>query len=107
MVDVLEIRDGVELRSQRLKLRVQSWGENSLRVRATVLSDIDDKLDWARARGSQIMVAPVLEAGKRSRSLYLPGGARWREGDTGEVHRGGVWIEVDAPLDRVPYFYRE
>jgi alpha-D-xyloside xylohydrolase len=57
--------------------------------------------------GSQIMVAPVLEAGKRSRSLYLPGGARWREGDTGEVHRGGVWIEVDAPLDRVPYFYRE
>lgn len=57
--------------------------------------------------GSRIMVAPVLEAGKRSRSLYLPGGAKWREGDTGEVHRGGVWIEVDAPLDRVPYFYRE
>ena len=57
--------------------------------------------------GSRIMVAPVLEVGKRSRSLYLPGGARWREGNTGEVHRGGVWIEVDAPLDRVPYFYRE
>ena len=57
--------------------------------------------------GSQIMVAPVLEAGKRSRSLYLPGGTRWREGDTGEVHRGGVWIEVEVPLDRVPYFYRE
>ncbi len=57
--------------------------------------------------GSRIMVAPVLEAGKRSRILYLPGGARWREGDTGEVHRGGVWIEVDAPLGRVPYFYRE
>jgi len=57
--------------------------------------------------GSQIMVAPVLEAGKRSRSLYLPGGAKWREGDTDKVHRGGVWIEVDAPLDRVPYFYRE
>ncbi|MBC8463156.1 hypothetical protein H8D76_02240, partial [Candidatus Bathyarchaeota archaeon] len=57
--------------------------------------------------GSRIMVAPVLEEGKRSRSLYLPSGARWREGDTGEVHRGGVWIEVNAPLDRVPYFYRE
>ena len=47
MVDVLEIQDGIELRSQRLKLRVQSWGENSLRVRATVLSEIDDALDWA------------------------------------------------------------
>jgi alpha-D-xyloside xylohydrolase len=62
-------------------------------------------------RGGPVQVtdhgAPVLEAGKRSRSLYLPGGARWREGDTGEFHRGGVWIEVDAPLDRVPYFYRE
>ncbi len=56
MVDVLEIRDGVELRSQWLKLRVQSWGENSLRVRATVLSDIDDSLDWALLEPKEAMV---------------------------------------------------
>ena len=47
MVDVLERIDGVELRSQRLKFRVQSWGENSLRVRATVLYEINDALVWA------------------------------------------------------------
>ena len=57
--------------------------------------------------GSKIMVAPVLESGSRKRTLYLPAGAKWREGDTGLVHRGGVWLDVDAPLDRVPYFYRE
>ena len=56
MVDVLEIQDGVELRSQRLKLRIQSWGENSRRVRATVLSDIDDKLDWALLEPKEVTV---------------------------------------------------
>ena len=57
--------------------------------------------------GSKIMVAPVLESDVRKRTVYLPAGSKWREGDTGNVHMGGVWVEVDAPLDRVPYFYRE
>ncbi|TRO52707.1 hypothetical protein E2P71_07335, partial [Candidatus Bathyarchaeota archaeon] len=57
--------------------------------------------------GSQIMVAPVLEKEKRSRSVYLPAGSKWREANTGTVHRGGVWIQVNAPLDMIPYFYRE
>ena len=57
--------------------------------------------------GSKIMVAPVLERGVRKRTVYLPAGAKWREGDTGNVLMGGVWVEVDAALDRVSYFYRE
>jgi alpha-D-xyloside xylohydrolase len=57
--------------------------------------------------GFKIMVAPVLEKYKRSRCVYLPSGSKWREGETGRVHRGGVWIQVDAPLEKIPYFYRE
>ena len=57
--------------------------------------------------GSKIMVAPVVDMGVRKRIVYLPAGSKWREGDTGIIHRGSVWLEIDAPLDRVPYFFRE
>jgi alpha-D-xyloside xylohydrolase len=56
--------------------------------------------------GPEIMVAPVLELGARSRCVYLPSGVRWREGDTGFVREGGVWIDVAAPLDMIHHFYR-
>jgi alpha-D-xyloside xylohydrolase len=57
--------------------------------------------------GPKLMVAPVLEKGIRSRRVYLPAGSKWRECETGSTHMGGVWIQVDAPLEKVPYFYRE
>ena len=57
--------------------------------------------------GPRIMVAPVLNYKERKRHLYLPSGTKWREVVSGDVYRGGVWVTVDAPLDRIPYFYRE
>jgi len=57
--------------------------------------------------GSKIMVAPVLQLGERERLLYLPAGSKWRNAVTGKNYHGGIWITVDAPLDRIPYFNRE
>lgn len=58
--------------------------------------------------GSQILAAPVMEYGARSRKVYLPGdGIGWVNGNTGEKAAGGTEITVDAPLDRMPVFYRE
>jgi hypothetical protein len=37
----------------------------------------------------------------------MPAGSILREGDTGRVHRGGFWIQVEAQLNRILYFYRE
>jgi alpha-D-xyloside xylohydrolase len=57
--------------------------------------------------GPSLMVAPVLEAGARVRSVYLPAGAAWTSLATGERFDGGVWVEVDAPLDVIPVFARD
>jgi len=57
--------------------------------------------------GDEIMVAPVLEEGARSREVYLPKGESWRDAWTGEIHTGGKRIGVEAPLEKIPFYYRE
>ena len=56
--------------------------------------------------GDRYLVAPVMEYKARSRSVYLPAGAGWRNVDTGEVSEGGQRIEVPAPLEVIPVFER-
>lgn len=56
--------------------------------------------------GPDILVAPVLEPGARSRRVYLPAGTDWREAESGARHAGGRTIEVEAPLGRIPWFVR-
>ena len=53
--------------------------------------------------GSRYVVAPVMEPGARSRSVYLPEGT-WKDVDTGAVYEGMQRITVDAPLERMPVF---
>lgn len=57
--------------------------------------------------GPSILVAPVLEAGARERVVYLPAGARWRDGWSGVALEGGRRYRAAAPLDRVPVFLRD
>jgi alpha-glucosidase len=54
--------------------------------------------------GPNLLVASVLEEGARTRRVYLPQGTDWCDFYTGEWHRGGQAIQVDAPLDRIPLF---
>lgn len=56
--------------------------------------------------GSKYLVAPVMELGARSRSVYLPEG-KWRNVDTGEVMTGGRRVLVSAPLEVIPVLERE
>jgi hypothetical protein len=57
--------------------------------------------------GPSLLVAPVLEYQARTRSVYLPAGARWTDVWTGRVYEGGQRVEVDAPLERIPVFTRD
>ncbi|MBN1541358.1 glycoside hydrolase family 31 protein [candidate division KSB1 bacterium] len=57
--------------------------------------------------GPDLLVAPILEAGSRSRRVYLPRGARWTDAWSKVDYTGGQTIEVDAPLDRIPLFLRD
>lgn len=57
--------------------------------------------------GPDLLVAPVTEAGARSRPVYLPAGTRWWQTGTGTVHDGGGTVDAPAPLARIPVFVRE
>lgn len=55
--------------------------------------------------GEDVLVAPVVTAGAVSREVYFPEGC-WEHGDTGARYSGPGAIEVAAPLDELPYFFR-
>lgn len=57
--------------------------------------------------GPDVLVAPVLEKGARSRSVYLPAGARWTHAFTGEVFDGGIELDQRAALDQIPVYLRD
>lgn len=66
--------------------------------------------------GKSLMVCPVtkpmyygvnsvpLEGVVRSREIYLPGGSRWFDYWTRELHEGGRWVTAAAPIERIPLF---
>lgn len=55
--------------------------------------------------GDTYLVAPVLEAGARSRKVYLPAGV-WKNTDTGEMISGPVTVDAAAPLETMPVFMK-
>lgn len=56
--------------------------------------------------GPDILVCPVLKPGVRSRQVYLPAGTTWRDAWGKREHQGGVRLEADAPLERIPVFVK-
>lgn len=57
--------------------------------------------------GSEILVAPVLNAGERSREVYLPEGETWIEYATGKRYEGGQIVEAVADLGTIPVFLKK
>ncbi|MGI5895476.1 MAG: TIM-barrel domain-containing protein [Oscillospiraceae bacterium] len=57
--------------------------------------------------GSDLLVAPVLYPGARTKEVYLPAGSKWVEVETGKVFDGGQAVTVDAPLNVIPLFAKE
>jgi alpha-glucosidase len=55
--------------------------------------------------GPSILVAPVVDEGRRFQQVYLPHG-RWLDPWTGAHFDGGQTVIVEAPLERLPMFYR-
>ena len=70
----------------------------------------DDECAWSVSDqymlGEDLLVAPVLEAGAKNRSVYLPAGADWRNLNDGLVYDGGQRIVMAAPIDAIPVFAR-
>jgi alpha-glucosidase (family GH31 glycosyl hydrolase) len=56
--------------------------------------------------GRSLLIAPIVEEGARSRSVYLPKG-RWFELFEERWFQGGSWADVEVPLERIPVFVKE
>lgn len=71
----------------------------------------EDAASWecedAYLFGPDLLVAPVMEADARSRSVYLPAGSTWTDAWTGKKTKGGQTVTADAPLERIPLFLRD
>ena len=57
--------------------------------------------------GPDYLVAPVTAQGATSRLVYFPAGASWKSFWTAELIRGGVLLNVSAPLDVIPVYKRQ
>ena len=55
--------------------------------------------------GRDLLVAPVVEKGAKSRRLYLPTGV-WYDWWTGEKHSGKHWIQRQVDLATLPLYVR-
>ena len=65
--------------------------------------DVEDEYLY----GSDLLIAPILEAGTRTRKVYLPKGAVWVDCKTSSEYDGGQWVEADAPLEWMPVFMKK
>ena len=54
--------------------------------------------------GDDLLVAPIMDEGARSRTVYLPSGRSWVNVYTKERFDGGQTIECAAPLEYIPVF---
>ena len=71
----------------------------------TCLDDCDDFM-----LGTDLLVAPVVNKGDRTRTVYLPvqpDGQGWVNFYTRAVYAGGQLITDQAPLDRLPLWVRQ
>lgn len=79
-------------------------------IRPLCLTDPSDLRGWAISDayffGPSLWVAPVLDAGARSREVELPRGS-WIDFWTRERVDGGQRVLADAPLGRIPLWVRE
>lgn len=65
--------------------------------------NIEDELMF----GPDILVAPVLYESIRSRKVYLPAGAEWKDVNNEQTYSGGQYIECSTPLEIIPIFLRD
>ena len=101
--DVIALRQKFAPRIVELAKRAAKDGEPILRP----LEYIFPSLGYANIQdefmlGEDILVAPVLEKGAKTREVILPPG-EWTA-DDGKAHRGPARIKIPTPLERLPYF---
>ena len=105
----MEIREQMRPYTRRLMKEAHEKGTPLMR---TLFYEFpEDRQSWEiedeYMYGSEILVAPILEARAQSRKIYFPGiNEKWRSQETGEIYQGGSWIEMELSLEFMPVFER-
>ena len=107
------LRRYLELRSRLMPytytLAWQAHRTGMPMMRPMVLHDPTDARGWQMGTqyfwGEDLLVAPVTREGARHWAVYLPAGT-WFDWWTHQQHQGPGFVEVEAPLDRIPIFVR-
>jgi alpha-glucosidase (family GH31 glycosyl hydrolase) len=87
----------------RLAREASTTGEPIVKPMALAYPDAGyERINDQFMLGDDLLVAPVVENGARSRMVVFPEG-EWK-GDDGSVVEGGKRIEIQVPLARLPYF---
>ncbi len=106
-------REAIELRYQLLPYlytAIQQCAQHGWPlVRPMSWYDLQDEethtLDDQFLCGDALLVAPVCQPEQRAREVYLPAG-EWYDFWSDAKHTGPGWIQVAAPLDRIPLLVR-
>lgn len=62
---------------------------------------------WTYLYGSDLVVSPVWEKGKRTQDVYLPAGSSWRDAwRPDQTYPGGRTVTVQAEPHQIPLFVR-
>ncbi|MFG1173592.1 TIM-barrel domain-containing protein [Erwiniaceae bacterium CAU 1747] len=109
------VRAAIELRYRLLPylytLLWQAHADDEPMLRPTFLDHEQDAQTFAECDefmlGRDLLVASVVEAGQRTRRLWLPDNTTgWYDFATQQWYSGGQWITLDAPLEQQPMLVR-
>lgn len=109
IVEVLHMRERIR---PYLHAQMEKASSDGLPPMRPLLVDFpEDPVAWTiedqMMFGPDLLVAPILELGSRSRSVYLPAGSRWTHVWSGRTYDGGQSIDEAAPLSEIPVYLRD
>ena len=105
-VKYINIRE--KLRNYTRKLMKEAH-ENGTPVMRTLFYEFpEDEKCWEIVDeymyGDRYLVAPILYAGLKERSIYLPLGFKWRDIENDKIYCGGETIRIKLSLESIPVF---
>lgn len=107
------IRDAINLRYRLMPYLYTAFAQNSFMgtpiVRPLFMAEPNNaalhNIDDCYLLGDKLLVAPIMKQGSIRRTVYLPEGD-WYDFHSNERYQGGMLINVEAPLDKLPLFVR-
>lgn len=106
LVKYLHLRENLRDYTRQLMKQAHTEGKPVIRAMFYEFPE-DEKCDTLQDQymyGDKYLVAPVMYAGLRERSVYLPSDTDWKNIETGEIIKGGQIIITAAPIDVIPVF---